>query len=522
MRSISFLNNIRVILLIALAIRIIAAFFSKGYAFHDDHFCVLRVAESWTEGIGHWIESDVPPKHSMLYAMVNTAFLFLAKLIGITDPISKATFLQVLHAIYSVLIVYLGFKITERLSDRKNAILVAWILTILWFMPYLSVKFLPEMVCLPPLMYAFLLYLKMEDHKAWKWLAIGLLLGLAFSIRIHIVLLAGGMGLVLLYKKQFKEIAYIIAGFIVASFIGMASFDMIFFNYPYEYIANYFFYNSENAYDFVTAGPFRYFATVFGFLVPPVSIMLVWGYARSFKIEPAMFLGVLAFFIFHSLFPHKQERFILTMFPFLIILGTIGWKNFVNGSAFWSSRPSLRNGMWNFFWIINVAAALFLATNYTKKDRIAPLHFLSQEENVEAVLLEGRYGGTKMPPVYYMGEEAIDYNQFDHELLGYKAYWNAPQSLPASAKLVYTLDRVKSLDSVRSEFERMNRCPNFVVFYRQDSLPQRVENITELLNADTLRRVAEFEPSSLDKLLHFLNPRIHKRNDVYIYEVIQE
>jgi hypothetical protein len=104
--------------------------------------------------------------------------------------------------------------------------------------------------------------------------------------------------------------------------------------------------------------------------------------------------------------------------------------------------------------------------------------------------------------------------------MGYSQYWDNPSNLPASIRMVYTLDRTKSLDSVKQEFDRMLRYPNYVIFYRRDSLEQRVQDITRLLEAESLKPVAEFEPSSLDKLLHILNPRIHKKNDVFVYEVI--
>ncbi len=522
MQVLKSLQTIRGILILALVLRIIAAIFSKGYAFHDDHFCVLRVAESWTEGIGHWVESPEPPKHSMLYAFINTVLLWVIKVAGVTSPVVKAMFLQLFHGIYSLLIVWLGYRITLRISTFKNAILVAQILAVLWFMPYLGVKFMAEIVCLPPLMYAFLLYLDTEGRRPWKWIFIGLMLALAFSIRMHTILIAGGIGLALLFRKEYKPILLIVSGFLVTTFVTIALFDILFFNYPYEYILNYFAYNSQNAYEYVTGSPFKFLGTTLGFLVPPVSLMLIWGYARSFKIDRAMFMGVLLFFLVHSIFPNKQERFILPMFPFLIILGAVGWENFVQQSAFWQKNVSLRRGAWNFFWVINIIAGLFMGLNYTKKDRVAPLNYLSSRQDVEAVLLEGTQGGTRQTPVYYLGEGAIDYNQFDHDLIGYREFWSRPDQLPASARISYTLDRTKSSDSVKAEFERMGRYPNYVVFYRSDSLSSRLENVKELLNAERLEPVAEFEPSSLDKLLNFFNPRIHKRNDTQVYRVVND
>lgn len=522
MQAKKFINSIQGILIIALILRVLAAIFARGYAFHDDHFCVLRVAESWSAGIGHWIEDPTPPKHSMFYAWMSTGIIYLAKLMGISDPIMKATILQLVHGLYSLLTVWLGYRLAYILNGKKNAILVAQILALLWFMPYLGVKFMAELVAVPPLLFAFVVYAGKEKIPSWKWLLIGVMIGLAFSIRIHTLLLAGGIGLVLLYHRQFKPVLLIITGFLVLTTLTIGLPDYLFFNFPFESIVNYFAYNTDAEHHLIKGSPFMYIGTTLGFLVPPVSLMLVWGYFRSFKIEPALFLGILFFFAFHSFFPHKQERFILPMFPFLIILGTIGWKNFVSGSSFWGKHPSLLRGCWNFFWIINVIAGIFIGANYTKKDRVAPLHYLSTQDDVSGVLLDGRQGGTRQTPVYYLGEGALDYNQLDYEGVGYAAYRERPESLPSSVRISYTLDRTKSLDSVYQEFERMQRFPNYVIIYREDSLESRKQDIIQLLQAERLEPVAEFGPSSLDRLLNFLNPRVHKRNDTRIYRVIKQ
>ncbi len=512
-------TSIQGILIIALVLRLVAALFSIGYAFHDDHFDVLRVAEAWTEEVGHYINRSEPPKHSMLYAGITAVFLKMIKVAGVSDPILKALFLQLIHGLYSLLIVYLGYLITDRISNRKNALRVALILSVLWFMPYLGVKFMAEIVCLPPLMYAFYLFLKEENQGIGKWLIIGLMIGLSFSVRMHIVLIAGGLGLVLLYQRKFKAIILIVLSFIVTTLVIIGIPDMLFFSYPFEYVVNYFAYNSENANEYVSGGYFKYLGTTAGFLVPPVSLMLLWGYGRSFKINPEMFLGVLLFFIVHSIFPNKQERFILPMFPFLIILGLIGWESFREGSSFWQRKSHLLKGFWVFFWSINLLAGFFMSLNYTKKDRIAPLHFLGKQENISTVLLEGRQGGLKQPPAFYLGEPSLDYSHLDLDFMGLQHYSDDPASLPKEVRLIYTIDRNKSLDSLWQEFDRMNRMPQYVAFYRADSLDQRMTDLLLRMPDTELEYLQTIEPSMLDKLLNFFNPRIHKRNTVQVYRI---
>ncbi len=511
-------HSIQGILIIALILRILAAVFARGYAFHDDHFDVLRVAEAWTEGIGHWIYDDFPPKHSFFYTLITAFLLAIVKFTGISDPMVKVAFLQLFHGLYSLLIVWLGYLITLRLSSRENALRVALILAVLWFMPYLGVKFMAELVSVPPLMFAFLLLIRDDDQSRKKWLLIGLMIALAFTVRIHTIFLAGGIGLILIYSRKWKEILLIVVSFLFTIFFTIGIPDLIFFGYPFESLVNYFLFNTEDANQLITAGPFKYLGTIAGFLVPPVSLMLLWGYGRSFRINPALFMGVLLFFVFHSAFPHKQERFILPIFPFLIILGTIGWQSFASQSRFWLKHPRFLNGCWAFFWGLNIIAALFMSFNYTKKDRVAPLHYLSQQENMQTVLLDGRQGGLRQPPAYYLGERSLDYGQFDQGFMGYQHFWERPEDLPEDIHMLFTIDRVKSMDSLQEEFNRMNRYPDYVVFYRDDSLEYRKLDMSRFLNAE-LDPEKSFEPSMLDKLLNFFNPRIHKRNNTHIYRV---
>lgn len=325
-----YLIPLSVILLIALAIRLLAAFFSKGFAFSDDHFDVITIAQGWLDGLPLWLNEEMPPRHSMLYVLIHYAIFYTLEAVGIFSPEVKMTVVRLVHGLYSLLVVYYGYKLTERLSNKANARLVGLMLALVWFMPFMSVRNLVEMVCIPPYLAAFYLMVK-EDQSSRKrvlpYFWAGALFALAFTFRYHTVLFGAGAGLVLLYKRQWREAIAVLLGFVVAAFLIQGTIDIFFFDYPFHSIVAYYQYNSAHANDFSSGPVYRFALTILGFLVPPVSAFLVVGYARTAKLAPKLFWGGLIFFVAHSLFPNKQERFILPLLPLIMVLGVIGWQD---------------------------------------------------------------------------------------------------------------------------------------------------------------------------------------------------
>ncbi len=506
--------------MVALFIRVLAAIFAKGYAFHDDHFCVTRVAQSWANGIPHWLESDLPPKHSMFYAGINAAIMWVSESIGIEDTYAKTTVLRLVHALYSMLIVWFVYKITLFLSDRKKALLATWIVALLWFMPYMSVRFLVEMVCIPPMLAGIFYVLKASngnEKRVLLWLAAGALFGIAFTFRMHTILFAGGMGLVLLYQRQWKGSILFTIGYLIAAFLIIGVSDTILFDYPFHSLVEYFRYNSANANNFISGSPFKFALTTLGFLVPPVSVLLMFGFARSFKVSPAIFLAVLVFFVFHSSFPNQQERFILPMFPLVIIMGTIGWQKFREQSKFWAKYPRLLSGLWTFFWVANILVAFTLAFTFIKKDRVDPLHYLSQKTDVKSVIVENEKS-VKQVPVYFLGDNASDYQEWDKSILGINKLIESKAYLDDNYKVVFSFPASKSQEELKFELERSGKHPNYIILQGGDNLDKRINRVLPLLEGKKLVLETVVEPSNIDKLLHYFNPRVHRDQTAFVYK----
>ncbi|MDW7691968.1 glycosyltransferase family 39 protein [Flammeovirgaceae bacterium SG7u.111] len=513
-------ESLTLILLAGFLFRLIAAFFSKGFAFHDDHFCVITVSQYWEWGVDYWFEKGVPPLHSLVYAGMNYGIFLFTSAIGITDPEARMVVVRLFHAVYSMSLIYFSYKIALVLSEnRKTAGIVGWIMVTLWFMPMMSVKNLVEMASIPLFLAGYYLIVK-ECKKVGKptlglWFVAGALFGFAFLIRYHTILFAGGMGLALLWQRKWLESAVFSLGYVVLALSIMGVLDMILYDYPLQTIVTYFEYNSANAYNYVTGPPERYIFTVLGFLVPPVSLMLAVGYFKAWKKSPEIFWGGLVFFVFHSLFPNKQERFILPLLPLIIILGIVGWQEFVVRSKFWQKRQSWIRGSWIFFWTINFIAAMALSLTYSKKARIEPLYQLSKEKNVSTIVVESTVGDHQMSPVYYLGKLSYEIRDF---------YYRKPY-LPEKADLdnkeidyplVFPISKNHPLDTVLIELEDMGRIPDYVIFKGRDSLEQRVAKLKQEFPG--LEYDREISVSVYDAILHFLNPGVHKDEHITMYK----
>ncbi|PRY10385.1 4-amino-4-deoxy-L-arabinose transferase-like glycosyltransferase [Pontibacter ummariensis] len=518
-----FLIPLSVILLVALAIRVVAAFFSKGFAFSDDHFDVIRIAQAWLDGLPLWLNEPMPPRHSMLYVLIHYAIFYVLEAVGVFSPEVKMTVVRLVHALYSLLIVYFGYKLTEKLSNKANARLVGLMLALVWFMPFMSVRNLVEMVCIPPYLAAFYLMVKEDqsEHKRiWPYFWAGVLFALAFVFRYHTVLFGAGAGLVLLYKRQWRAAMAVLSGFAVAAFLVQGTIDIIFFDYPFHSIVAYYQYNSEHANDFSSGPVYRFALTVLGFLVPPVSAFLVVGYARTAKLAPKLFWGGLVFFVAHSLFPNKQERFILPLFPLIMILGVIGWQAFVRNSAFWQNRRKILAWCWGFFWVLNILATVGMAFTYTKKSRVAPLVYLSEKPDFDGVVLEFGNHSVKNPPLFYLGRMSAIYEGYTgNDDMVWQDYLQGKKQLPENFVMTYTFNEDKTPQLLQKQVRTSPYKPDYIVVVGTDDMEERMARLHQVF--PNLQLDHTITPSLYDQLLHLLNPRVHKDEHVQIYEVVE-
>ncbi|MDP4291785.1 MAG: glycosyltransferase family 39 protein, partial [Bacteroidota bacterium] len=278
-------NPLMVIMVLAIFVRLLAVIFAKGFGMHDDHFLVIEPPQSWLDGhnFDYWLPSPErgfkPNGSSLLYPGFHFAFFYILKQLHIIDPQVKMFLLRFITAAFSLITVFYGYKITEKISNKKSANTVGLLLAVFWMMPWLSVRNLVEIVCIPFMMYSVWIVLRQYDKPKpirWFFLA-GLLLGIAFSIRYQTIFFTGGLGLAVLFDKKWREMFAMAFGCLISITVVQCTPDMIMWGYPFAEFQQYIKYNIDNRFNYPTGSFFKYFEFLLGVIIVPMGLYLFYG-----------------------------------------------------------------------------------------------------------------------------------------------------------------------------------------------------------------------------------------------------
>ena len=486
------------LLLLGSGLRLISVIFSKGFGWHDDHFLIIEAAQSWVDGsdYNYWLPSAsdpgrVPQGHSLFYVGIHYYILRFLKLIGMADPQAKMYVIRLLHAAWSLLIIKYGYRITEQYASKKVASYVGLFLAFFWFMPFMSVRNLVEFVCVPPILIA--IYNLKKENTGWKhFVTAGLWLGIAFSIRFQVVFMAAGIGLALLIQRTaLKNILLLIFSFAAVVLLTQGLVDYIIWKKPFGEFMAYVQYNLDNASAYGTDNWHMYFDLILGLLIPPLSLLLFAGYFVTYKKMPLLFWPVFFFLAFHTYFPNKQERFIMTVLPLIIISGTVGmfllydrYREKINQRLFRFSRI--------FVISLNLVLLLVLSTSYSKRHRVEAMSYLYRKHDSNNFFVEdsNKEKDFLMPPLFYYGK------------------WIS----------VFGITKTRTADSALAYYNKLEPAmkPGYIVFWQAENIQARVDSLKKRF--PTLTYEATIEPSLIDKTLFFLNP-LNDNQTAFIYRL---
>jgi hypothetical protein len=477
------------IILLALIPRLVAVIFSKGYGMHDDHFGPIEQPFMIMNDISYWITRTTPHGHSIVYPSIHYILFRGFEAIGILDPQAKMYIVRFLHALYSLLIVSFGYKIAEVLSNRETAKKAGLVLALFWAFPFLSVRNLIEMVCIPPLMAGFYYALISKNNAIRNAFIAGLWFGLAFVFRYQTLSITGTLGLVFLFRKEFKQVGLLAAGFLVTAIGIQGSADIFAWGYPFASFREYMLYNATHGNDYTTGPWYNYSLLVLGAFIPPMSFFLLFGFFRNWRRTLLILLPVMVFFISHSLFPNKQERFIFPVIPIILTLSIVGWERFVKESAFWSRHRIALKSLWIWFWVLNFILLISFSTYYSKKSRVEAMYALYGKQITGIVMVGGTLGIT-LPPMFYTGVYPVP---------------------------IYLMNNDEQLTQIKATLDTVHILPNYAVFFGLEDIDYRVRHIEASLGLK-LKFEKRIEASFLDDVFYRLNPRNNKNQTIYVFK----
>jgi hypothetical protein len=248
-------------------------------------------------------------------------------------------------------------------------------------------------------------------------------------------------------------------------------------------------YNIDNATVYGVDVWHMYISIVLGLLIPPLSILLFVGYFKNWKKEPLLFWPTFFFFAFHTYFPNKQERFILPIVPFIIILGFIGGYQIITKYN-WEFKKWFKNTV-VLCVVLNLILLPILTLSYSKRNRVEAMCYIAKQKDcVRLIIEDSNLDEFTMPPQYYLQN------------------WSS----------TFGITKTFTPDSMLSYYNRLipTEKPNYVVFMQAERINERVDSLRKRF--PTLKYQATIEPSFIDKTMHFLNP-LNDNQTTYIYKI---
>jgi hypothetical protein len=224
-----------------------------------------------------------------------------------------------------------------------------------------------------------------------------------------------------------------------------------------------------------------------------MSFFLLFGFLKNWKKTIILLIPTMVFFILHSSFPNKQERFILPVIPLILVLSIVGWEEYAKNSAFWWRHRTALRTMWAWFWVVNTILLVPFSLYYSKKARVEAIYSLYGKP-VSALFLAGGKDGVTQVPFFYGGKYPVP---------------------------MVNLSNDQQLAEAKSQFATSPLRPDYMLFYGNDDFDQRLHRIEGTLG---VKMVLEhrFDPSFLDYVFYRLNPTHNKNEAIFVFRALYQ
>ena len=180
--------------------------------------------------------------------------------------------------------------------------------------------------------------------------------------------------------------------------------DLYLWGEPFAQLRAYIEYNLTSSGEYPQGGIFTYIAVLLLLTAPPISILIVFGYLKSWRKHALLVLPSLAFIVFHYLFPNKQERFILPAIPYVIIVGTTFLMELKESHSFFKTARGKITLMSALIVTITINTALLVALTVSSKNtsQMKAMYSLHQKGDLDSFLYVTA-DGQAFAPRFYSG-----------------------------------------------------------------------------------------------------------------------
>jgi len=419
---------------VGMALYTLTAWRSEGYHHPDEHFQILEFANY---KLGRTPAVDLPWEFAAqirpgLQPMLAYGFIRLAEAAGLSSPFTQVFLLRLLSG---WLCLWIFFRLARWLSstsgDRRLGHWLRWAALLVWFAPYLSVRFSSEnwagmffsagLLLLAPLpcstshtTFSFL-----GKSRSWLWFVAAFLLVLSFFFRFQMAFALLGLGAWLLWRWRtdallrptWAQVLGMLAGGSAALALGFTA-DIWLYGKPAFTAYNYFAANilENKAAHWGTSPWWYYLAQTALTAVPPLSILLLLclGFGLWQQRGSALAWSFLPFLLAHMAVGHKEMRFMYPMLLPVLVLAMQG--------ANLAASILKRYGRWKvvfraIFWTAVVINGVLLPARC----------LLAAQEAVPAYRFLYRYAAERPEPVAVFSQEKNVYNLVGLEVHFYRS-----------------------------------------------------------------------------------------------------
>ena len=488
------------VMIVAVALRVVGVIFAQGFMAHDDHFETVRIAWSWhhegmflDDGSLRWEgKPEIGVLRSAVYNMFLLGMMKATSVFGIEHLDVHMFFDRAVHALLSLLPILFGFFYLRRETDRDTALIGGLLLAAHGMMPFFAVKNLVEMVAADFLLPAvFLAHFAMKKESDSLAVLAALFGGISFMIRMHVglALVCVPIAMVIQQRRWRQAVTFSIAMIVMVALQGVI--DIWTHGKFLGSVSNYIVGNLS-APPTIPGPWYRYVVLITGIMIPPFSLLFIGSIFNLKVIRNHLILwsGLIVFIVGHSAVVNKQERFIIPIFPILIVLGCIGLYYLYRSGGWYFRWSWLRKGLWAWFIVLNIVMLVPFTVNYGHRGAVDPMVYLSRQDDVDGVIFDCTERKKWLPYAYW------DYRK------------------PNAVKLTpdYGVDDAMSTGEI-SKFDP----PGYIVVFSDGHPDRYIEEYDSKLGRYEL--VHHGEPSMMDLILHKLNPKYNHKNESWVLKL---
>lgn len=445
-----------ILLLLALAFRLLTAYISFGPQSVDDYtHAVLPAIE-----VNRGQPLELPAWRSPLLPQILIQVVAVAKASGMTSQIQQIRTQLCFLALFSMLIpISFAFlqsrKLTLNLapnpqneSDRRYFWLAMTGLCLHIVIIFASTRAFGESVAMS-LCFAGILLLSevffTKQCSRTKSILGLLMICLACLFRFQVGILFLPIFAYIIYLKKWPMLIYLmLLGILTAALQGLI--DLSVGRYPLQTLAEYFLINKDGGIHHSDQPWINTWLTLFAFAFLPISAGLFIKTKALTQELKFILVCILCFTLFHSLIPHKEERFLYPIMPLTILVLAYLW------SQAW--------GLWHEKWVLRPFASLILflglcivPISNSQEGELEPLRVADQTTgptwiwDYQSLLFESSFRGRLMNPI-------------GRGNLNYKNWLQAPTKAEVEAALKeQELVLVTSSEEGRKLFEQFESIP---------------------------------------------------------------